>query len=68
MTRSSGGLLRLAKKVDFLVHNVRPQAIAPLGLGYDDLAAVNPRIVYAAAVGFGAGGRYVGKPAYDDLI
>ena len=42
--------------------------MARLGLGYDDIRAVNPRIVYASATGFGAGGRYAGKPAYDDLI
>ncbi|TDR94994.1 CaiB/BaiF CoA transferase family protein [Enterovirga rhinocerotis] len=61
-------LLRIAKTVDVLVHNVRPQAMARLGLGYEDVAKVNPGIVYVAAVGFGAGGRYAGKPAYDDLI
>jgi crotonobetainyl-CoA:carnitine CoA-transferase CaiB-like acyl-CoA transferase len=60
--------LRLAETVDVLVHNVRPQAVTRLGLDYEAVAAVNPRIVYVAAVGYGAGGRYAGKPAYDDLI
>jgi crotonobetainyl-CoA:carnitine CoA-transferase CaiB-like acyl-CoA transferase len=60
--------LRLIAGVDVLIHNIRPQAMERLGLGYPDLAAINPRLVYVAAVGFGAGGRYAGKPAYDDLI
>ena len=45
-----------------------PAAMARLGLGYDDIRSVNPRIIYASATGYGAGGRYAGKPAYDDLI
>jgi crotonobetainyl-CoA:carnitine CoA-transferase CaiB-like acyl-CoA transferase len=61
-------LLKLCESADVLVHNVRPQAMARLGLAYEDVAKVNPRIVYVAAVGFGAGGRYAGRPAYDDLI
>src|SRR5262249_62169523 len=39
-----------------------------LGLGYEAVRAANPRIVYAAAVGFGRHGPYAGKPAYDDVI
>jgi crotonobetainyl-CoA:carnitine CoA-transferase CaiB-like acyl-CoA transferase len=61
-------LLRLAATADVLVHNVRPQAMARLRLGPEDLRAANPRLVYVAAVGFGTAGRYAGKPAYDDLI
>jgi crotonobetainyl-CoA:carnitine CoA-transferase CaiB-like acyl-CoA transferase len=60
--------LRLAATVDVLLHNIRPAAMNRLGFGYADVAAVNPRIVYVAAVGFGPDGRYAGKPAYDDLI
>jgi len=61
-------LRRLAATADVLVTNVRPAAMARLGLAYEDIRAVNPRIVYANATGFGARGRYAGKPAYDDLI
>jgi crotonobetainyl-CoA:carnitine CoA-transferase CaiB-like acyl-CoA transferase len=60
--------LRLAAKADVLIHNIRPQAMERLGLGHEAVAGANPRIIYVAAVGFGAGGRYAGKPAYDDLI
>ena len=61
-------LRKLAKTADVMVSNVRPAAMARLGLGYDDIRAINPRIIYASATGFGASGRYAGKPAYDDLI
>lgn len=61
-------LRKLAATADVFVTNVRPAAMARLGLGYDDIRAVNPRIIYASATGFGARGRYAGKPAYDDLI
>lgn len=61
-------LLKLAKTADVFASNIRPAAMERLGLGPDDLLKANPRIVYANVTGFGAGGRYAGKPAYDDLI
>jgi crotonobetainyl-CoA:carnitine CoA-transferase CaiB-like acyl-CoA transferase len=61
-------VLRLAGKADALVYNVRPQAMQRLRLSYEDVAAVNPRIVYVGAYGYGERGRYAGQPAYDDLI
>jgi crotonobetainyl-CoA:carnitine CoA-transferase CaiB-like acyl-CoA transferase len=61
-------LRKLSATADVFVTNVRPAAMTRLGLGYDDIRAVNPRIVYTSATGFGARGRYAGKPAYDDLI
>lgn len=61
-------LLRLCETADVLVYNIRPQAMARLGLGYDEVKAVNPRLVYAGVYGFGQDGPYAAKPAYDDLI
>ncbi|HEX2825053.1 MAG TPA: CoA transferase [Burkholderiales bacterium] len=61
-------LLKLASAADVLVYNVRPQAMARLGLTYDDVRAVNERIVYVGAYGFAQDGPYAAKPAYDDLI
>ena len=61
-------LLKLAASADVLVYNVRPQAMARLKLGYNDVAAINPRIVYAGLFGFGQDGPYAAKPAYDDLL
>ena len=60
--------LELAKRSDALIYNVRPQAMARLGLGYEALKNVNPKIVYVGAFGYGEAGAYAGKPAYDDLI
>ncbi|MGB6105135.1 MAG: CoA transferase [Pusillimonas sp.] len=60
--------LEVAKTVDVLLYNTRPQAMARLGLDYDTVAQANPRIVYVGAYGFGNHGPYAGKPAYDDLI
>jgi len=61
-------LLRLAAKADAIVYNVRPQAMARLGLDYETLAKTNPRIVYVGVFGYGQSGPYASKPAYDDLI
>jgi len=61
-------LLRLAAKANAIVYNVRPQAMARLGLGYEALAAANPSIVYVGLFGYGQSGLYAAKPAYDDLI
>ena len=61
-------LLRLCESADVLVFNLRPHTMKRLGLTYEQVSAVNPRIVYCGVYGFGNGGRYAGKPAYDDLI
>jgi len=61
-------LLRLAAGADVLIYNVRPQAMGRLGLGYEAVAKVNPRIVYVGVYGYGQRGPYAAKPAYDDLI
>ena len=60
--------LRLAADVDVIVQNVRPAALARLGLDYDSVRKVNPNVIFATAVGYGSSGRYAGQPAYDDLI
>ena len=59
---------RLLAKSDVLLHNMRVDAAERLGLTFDAVARVNPRIVYCAALGFGQGGRYRDRPAYDDII
>ena len=69
--KKTGGrdaVLRLIKSADVLVYNVRPQAMARLQLGYDVVAKINPRLIYAGVFGFGQDGPYAAKPAYDDLI
>jgi len=59
---------RLLAKSDVLLHNMRADAAERLGLTFEAAARVNPRIVYCAALGFGQGGRYRERPAYDDII
>lgn len=61
-------LLELARNADALVYNIRPQAMARLGLSYEDVCAVNPGIIYVGAFGFSQRGPYAARPAYDDLI
>ncbi|GMV56641.1 MAG: CoA transferase [Betaproteobacteria bacterium] len=66
--KGRAALLRLAKNADVLLYNIRPQAMRRLGLSYDDVRAVNPRIIYCGAYGYGQDGPYAAKPAFDDLI
>jgi crotonobetainyl-CoA:carnitine CoA-transferase CaiB-like acyl-CoA transferase len=59
---------RLLTRSDALVHNLRPAAIDRLGLAYSRVAPDAPDLIYCAIVGFGAGGRYQDRAAYDDVI
>lgn len=58
----------LLSTADVLVHNMRLSALKKLGLDYAQLESKYPRLIYASAQGFGAGGRYFDRPAYDDII
>ncbi|MFA4912607.1 MAG: CoA transferase, partial [Burkholderiaceae bacterium] len=60
--------LALARDCDAVLFNIRPQAMARLGLSYEAFSAENPKLVYIGAYGFGEAGPYAGRPAYDDLI
>lgn len=60
--------LKLAADADVLVYNLRPHSMERLGLGYEAVSKVNPRIVYAGVYGFGQEGPYAALPAYDDLM
>ena len=59
--------LQLAENCDVIVENFRPGTAARLGLGYDDLAARNPRLIYASISGFGQTGPYASEPGYDAI-
>jgi crotonobetainyl-CoA:carnitine CoA-transferase CaiB-like acyl-CoA transferase len=61
-------LRRLVKTADALVHNMRQDALDRLGFSWEAVHALNPRLVYCAALGYGSDGPYSGKPAYDDII
>ena len=57
--------LALADSADVLVENLRPGAMRRLALGFDDLSARNPRLVYASASGFGQDGPLADRPGLD---
>ena len=59
---------RLVKDADVLVENFRPDVMGRLGLGYDVLRQINPRLVFCAISGFGQTGPDAFKPAYDQII
>lgn len=61
-------LMRLIEGADVLIWNMRPPAMARLGLTYEEVRRVNPRIIYCGMFGFGQDGRYRDKPAYDSII
>ena len=59
---------RLIAWADVLITNMRPAAMARLGYGYEQAAAINPRLVYCASPGFGQDGPDKARPAFDDVI
>jgi CoA:oxalate CoA-transferase len=68
-TQSGKQILRfLVKQVDVLVENYVPGVMDRLGLGYETLREINPRLIYAAASGFGHTGPQSRWPAYDMIV
>jgi crotonobetainyl-CoA:carnitine CoA-transferase CaiB-like acyl-CoA transferase len=65
---AQAAILKLAKTADVLVHNMRPAAAERLGIHYAAVAAANPRIIYAWASGYRAGGPSRDRAAFDDVI
>ncbi|MDB5947195.1 MAG: formyl-coenzyme transferase (Formyl-CoA transferase)-like protein, partial [Ramlibacter sp.] len=66
--KTEGGravLLRLAREADILIENYRPGAMRRLGLGYDVLKEVNPRLIYTSISGFGQTGPWADRPGFD---
>jgi len=61
-------LLALVPHVDAVVHNYRPGVMERLGLGFEELRALNPRLVYASGSGFGTEGPWVERPGQDLLV
>ncbi|TSA12407.1 MAG: CoA transferase [Betaproteobacteria bacterium] len=58
---------RLAKNADVVVENYRPDVKFRLGVDYESLQAINPRIVLASISGFGQDGPYVDRPGFDQI-
>jgi crotonobetainyl-CoA:carnitine CoA-transferase CaiB-like acyl-CoA transferase len=61
-------LLRLARDADVLVHNFRPGVPARLGMAFEQLSAVNPRLIYCAVSGYGETGPMKDKAGYDQVL
>ena len=61
-------LKKLVKTADVFVENYRPGAFEALGLGYDALSAINPRLIYASFSAFGQNGPRGNQTAYDHVI
>ena len=61
-------VLDLAAGADVFVQNMRPGVVERLGLGYSDVSARNPDIVYASLSGFGPNGPYAHRRVYDSVI
>jgi crotonobetainyl-CoA:carnitine CoA-transferase CaiB-like acyl-CoA transferase len=57
----------LISKADVLIENFRPGVMDKLGLGYEAVRTINPRLVYATVTGYGSQGPWVGKPGQDLL-
>src|SRR5438105_1773112 len=60
--------LKMAERADIVIQNVRPGVVDRLGVGYEAVAARNPKIVYCSIAGYGFSGPYKNKPAYDPII
>ncbi len=58
---------RLAARADVIVENYRPGVKKRLGIDYESIKAVNPRIVYGSISGFGQDGPYAGRPGFDQI-
>ena len=70
-TKSQPGkdiLKLLARDADVLVENFRPGVMDRLGVGYDVLKEVNPRLIYCSVSGFGPTGVHAKRPAFDSLL
>lgn len=61
-------LRNLCREVDVVVENFRPGVLPRLGLGYEHLARVNPKIVYASVSGYGQSGPYATRGAFDVAV
>ena len=61
-------VLDLVRKADILIENYRPDVMPRLGLGYEDLKAINPRLIMLSISGFGANGPESRRPAYAPIV
>jgi formyl-CoA transferase len=63
-----GAVRRLAEISDVVVENYKTGSLEKLGLGYEDLSGINPRLVWASITGYGSSGPDAGRPGYDFML
>src|SRR5262249_4561793 len=63
-----GLIVELAKQADILVENFRPASLRKFRLSYDDLKAINPRLIVCSISGYGRGHELEDRPGYDFII
>src|SRR5262249_24282807 len=61
-------VIRMIQEADVLVENYRPGVMKRLGFGYEDVQAINPRLVYCSCTGYGSSGPYLDRPGQDLLL
>ncbi|WP_146897699.1 CaiB/BaiF CoA transferase family protein [Adhaeribacter aerolatus] len=59
---------KLIEKADVLTHNFRPGIMEKIGLGYEEVKNINPRLVYGVVTGYGSKGPWAAKPGQDLLV
>src|SRR5205807_2715154 len=62
-----GVLLKMVEAADVVVENFRPDVKRRLGIDYETLSAINPRLIYGSISGFGQTGPYRDRPGYDQI-
>ncbi len=68
LARDLAALLRLVETADVFVHNFRPSVPVRLGIDYDRLQAINPRLIYCAVTGYGESGPMKEKAGFDQVL
>lgn len=61
-------IIELIRDADVLIENFKVGGLARHGLGYESLAAINPRLIYCSITGFGQDGPYAARPGYDFVV
>jgi len=59
---------RIAARSDVVLENFRPGVVDRLGIGFEDVKALNPRVLYVSVSGFGQVGPYIGRPGSDPVL
>lgn len=66
--RAVEAVLRIAARSDVVLENFRPGVVDRLGIGFEHVKALNPRVLYVSVSGFGQTGPYVGRPGSDTVL